>query len=179
MADPKTLRLLLLGKIHHAVVTRAEPSGAAGLAVDRALLEAAGFLEHEKVDLYDATNGARLATEVSATPRGTGDVVVGGPAAHLVQPGDLVVLAAYGWVKEKAAKRHAPRLVLVDEKNRVVEVQGKTPPVFDDVTPTSTEALPAPKRAAEPKPAAKPSTAPAKKAKDGERADKKKKDKRR
>ncbi len=178
MADSKTLRLLLLGKLHHAVVTRTAPSASFGLEVDRALLDAAGLLEHEKVDLYDATNGARLAAEVSAGPKGKGDVVVGGPAAHLVQVGDLVVLAAYGWLKEKAAKKHAPRVVFVDEKNRVLKVEAKPPLAFDDVTPTGTEPLPLPAKAAKAVVAAAPKSPPA--PKKVAKADKKKaKDKRR
>lgn len=185
MADSKTNRLLLLGKLHHVVVTRTAPSAPFGIEVDRALLDAAGLLEHEKVDLYDATNGVRLAAELSAGPKGKGDVVVGGPAAQLVQPGDLIVLAAYGWLKEKAAKKHAPRVVFVDEKNRVLKVDAKPPLSFDDVTPTGTDPLALPAKAdkaAAPK-AAKPTPAPKKPAKDGKAAKpektEKKKDKRR
>lgn len=135
----KTLRHLLLGKIHRAVVTRADLDYVGSITIDRDLIDAAGFLENEKVDIYDVTNGSRLATYVIPAERGTGEIGINGAAAHLVKPGDLVIIAAYGWMKEKQAKKHKPNVVLVDEQNRPLKVanEEKNPPQhpFADAEP--------------------------------------------
>jgi aspartate 1-decarboxylase len=123
MADSsKTLRHMLLGKIHRAVVTRADLDYVGSITIDRDLIDAAGFLPNEKVDIYDVTNGSRLATYVIDAPRGSGEVGINGAAAHLVKPGDLVIIASYGWMKEKAARKHEPHIVLVDDENRQTNV---------------------------------------------------------
>lgn len=125
MADSsKTLRHLLLGKIHRAQVTRADLDYVGSITIDEALVEAAGFLPNEKVDIYDVTNGARLATYVIPAARGSGEIGINGAAAHLVKPGDLVIIAAYGWMKEKAARSHRPRIVVVDQENRPTSTGG-------------------------------------------------------
>jgi aspartate 1-decarboxylase len=119
MADSsKTLRLVLLGKLHRAVVTRADLDYVGSITIDEDLVDAAGFLANEKVDIYDVTNGARLATYVIPAARGSGEIGINGAAAHLVRAGDLVIIAAYGWMKEKAARKHRPRVVMVDSQNR-------------------------------------------------------------
>jgi aspartate 1-decarboxylase len=121
----KTLRLLLLGKIHRAVVTRADLDYVGSITIDQDLIDAAGFLENEKVDIYDVTNGSRLATYVIPAERGSGEIGINGAAAHLVKPGDLVIIAAYGWMKEKQAKKHQPKVVLVNEQNVPLKVASK------------------------------------------------------
>ncbi len=127
MADSsKTLRHLLLGKIHRAVVTRADLDYVGSITIDRDLIDAAGFLLHEKVDIYDVTNGSRLATYVLEAPRGSGEIGINGAAAHLVKPGDLVIIASYGWMKDKAARRHQPNIVLVDDENRQTNIDVET-----------------------------------------------------
>ncbi len=126
----KTLRLLLLGKIHRAIVTRADLDYVGSITIDQDLIDAAGFLENEKVDIYDVTNGSRLATYVIPAARGSGEIGINGAAAHLVKPGDLVIIAAYGWMKEKQAKKHRPKVVLVNEQNVPLKVasQERNPP---------------------------------------------------
>ncbi len=119
------LRHFLLGKIHRATVTRADLDYVGSITIDVALMEAAGFLENEKVDIYDVTNGARLSTYVIPGARGSGEVGINGAAAHLVREGDLVILATYGWMTTEEAARHRPRVVHVDGKNRVVEVASR------------------------------------------------------
>ena len=114
----KSLRHVLLGTLESVTVTRAELDGPDGVSLDAELLEAAGFLEHEKVELLDVTNGSRLAAPVRGTTRGSGEVAVGGAVAQLVRPGDVVTLSAFGWMKEKQAKKHAPLVVRVDAQNR-------------------------------------------------------------
>ncbi len=138
----KTLRQLLLGKIHRAVVTRADLDYVGSITIDRDLIDAAGFLENEKVDIYDVTNGSRLATYVIPAERGTGEIGINGAAAHLVKPGDLVIIAAYGWMKEKQAKKHQPHIVLVDEQNRPLKVakEERNPPQHPFASVASDEA---------------------------------------
>jgi aspartate 1-decarboxylase len=116
------LRHFLVGKIHRATVTRADLDYVGSITIDRELMEAAGFLENEKIDIYDVTNGARLSTYVIPGVRGSGEVGINGAAAHLVKPGDLVILASYAWLNPAEAAVHRPRVVHVDGKNRVVEL---------------------------------------------------------
>ncbi len=116
------LRHFLLGKVHRAKVTRADLDYVGSITIDLDLIEAAGFLENEKVDIYDVTNGARLSTYVIPGVRGSGEVGINGAAAHLVQKGDLVIIAAYGWMSAAEAASHRPNVVHVDEKNRIVDL---------------------------------------------------------
>jgi aspartate 1-decarboxylase len=123
------LRQLLLGKIHRAVVTRTNLEYVGSVTLDPLLIQAAGLLENEKVDIYDVTNGSRLSTYVIPGTAGSGEVGINGAAAHLVREGDLVILAAYAWMTQAEAEGHRPRVVLVDERNRVqsVEDEERTP----------------------------------------------------
>ena len=114
----KSLRHVLLGSLQSVTVTRAELDGPDGISLDAELLEAAGFLEHEKVELLDVTNGSRLAEPGRGAARGSGEVAASGAVAQLVRPGDVVTLSAFGWMKEKQAKKHAPLVVRVDAQNR-------------------------------------------------------------
>ena len=113
------LRHFLLGKIHRATVTRADLHYVGSITIDPDLVEAAGFLENEKIDIYDVTNGARLSTYVIPGERGSGEIGINGAAAHLVKPGDLVILASYGWMTEEEAATRRPRVVMVDGQNRI------------------------------------------------------------
>ncbi len=122
-------RQLLLGKIHRATVTRADLNYVGSITLDPLLIEAAGFLENEKIDIYDITNGSRLATYVIPGTPESGEVGINGAAAHLVQAGDLVILASYGWLDAAEAARHTPKVIFVDERNRITSVasQERTP----------------------------------------------------
>jgi aspartate 1-decarboxylase len=116
------LRHFLLGKIHRATVTRADLDYVGSITVDVGLMEAAGFLENEKIDIYDVSNGSRLSTYVIAGQRGSGEIGINGAAAHLVRKGDLVILASYGWMTAEEAAQQRPRVVHVDGQNRVLKV---------------------------------------------------------
>lgn len=113
----------MIGKIHRATVTQADLHYVGSITIDEDLLEAAGILPFEKVEVYDITNGNRLATYALPGERGSGVIGMNGAAARLVQPGDLVIIVAYGLFDEEEARRHQPRVVLVDEKNRITEVR--------------------------------------------------------
>jgi aspartate 1-decarboxylase len=115
-------RHFLLGKIHRATVTRADLDYVGSITIDGDLIEAAGFLENEKIDIYDVTHGARLSTYVIPGVRGSGEIGINGAAAHLVHRGDLVILANYGWMTAEEATRRRPRVVHVDARNRIVDL---------------------------------------------------------
>ena len=111
-----------MGKLHRATVTRADLDYMGSVSIDTDLVEAAGFLANEKVDIYNITNGSRLATYVIPSPRGSKEIGINGAAAHLVNKGDFVIIASYGWMREKAAREHRPRIVLLGEGNIPLEV---------------------------------------------------------
>lgn len=116
------LRHFLLGKIHRCVVTRADLDYIGSITIDPILIRAAGFLENEKIDIYDVTNGARISTYVIPGREGSGEVGINGAAAHHVRAGDLVILAAYGWMTEDEAVARKPKVVFVDEGNRITSL---------------------------------------------------------
>ncbi|MGC1275402.1 MAG: aspartate 1-decarboxylase [Planctomycetaceae bacterium] len=114
-------RTLLKSKIHRATVTEANLDYEGSVTIDRALMDAADIVEHEQVDIYDVTNGSRLTTYAIPGPSGSGVVCINGAAAHLVQAGDLVILATYAEYDEAELPRHRPRLVFVDAENAIAE----------------------------------------------------------
>ncbi|MCT1558272.1 aspartate 1-decarboxylase [Helcobacillus massiliensis] len=116
------MRTLMTSKIHRATVTQADLHYVGSVTVDADLLDAAGLMENEKVAIVDITNGARLETYVIRGEHGTGEIKVNGAAAHLVHPGDLVILIAYGLMDDAEAAVHEPRVVHVDENNRIVGI---------------------------------------------------------
>ncbi|MQY18015.1 aspartate 1-decarboxylase [Nocardia macrotermitis] len=116
------LRTMMKSKIHRATVTQADLNYVGSVTVDPDLMEAADLLEGEQVCIVDITNGARLETYVITGERGSGVIGINGAAAHLVHPGDLVILIAYGMMDEAELREYAPRVVFVDEHNRPVEL---------------------------------------------------------
>lgn len=116
------LRTLLTGKIHRATVTGADLHYVGSISVDAALLEAAGILAHERVQVVDVTNGHRLETYAIPAPAGSGTIQLNGAAAHLVDVGDLVIVMAYAQFEDAEARAWQPRVVHVDRRNRVVAV---------------------------------------------------------
>jgi aspartate 1-decarboxylase len=116
------MRTMLKSKIHRATVTRADLHYVGSVTVDEDLLDAADLLPGEQVAIVDVTNGARLETYVIPGERGSGVLGINGAAAHLVHPGDLVILIGYGLMDEAEAKDLLPRVVHVDRANRVVEL---------------------------------------------------------
>src|SRR6266566_8620744 len=116
------LRTLLKSKIHRATVTQANLHYVGSVTVDEDLLDAADLLPGEQVAIVDVTNGARLETYVIPGERGSGVVGINGAAAHLVHPGDLVILIPYGQMADELARRYRPKVVHVDAANRVVDL---------------------------------------------------------
>ncbi len=111
----------MTSKIHRATVTQSDLDYVGSITVDADLLDAADLLPRERVDICDCTNGNRLSTYVIPGERGTGQVCVNGAAAHLVSPGDLVILIAYSQLDESRARTYLPHVVFVDGSNRIVE----------------------------------------------------------
>ena len=116
------LRTMMKSKIHRATVTQADLHYVGSVAIDADLLDAADLLEGEQVAIVDITNGARLETYVIPAPRGSGIIGINGAAAHLVHPGDLVIIMSYAMLDDAEARRLQPRVVHVDEQNRVVKI---------------------------------------------------------
>ena len=111
-------RRMLKSKIHRATVTDANLDYEGSLTIDADLLDAADILPNEQIHVWDVTNGTRLVTYALAGGRGTGEVCVNGAGAHLIRPGDLVIIATYAEMEDAEARRHEPRVVFVDAKNR-------------------------------------------------------------
>ena len=116
------VRTMLKSKIHRATVTQADLNYVGSVTVDTDLLDAADLLPGERVAIVDVTNGARLETYVIAGPRGSGVIGINGAAAHLVHPGDLVILIAYAQMDDGTARTFQPRVVHVDADNRIVHL---------------------------------------------------------
>ena len=109
---------LLKGKIHRAAVTQCDLNYEGSISVDANLLERAGILAHEQVDVLNINNGQRFTTYAIPAPAGSGTIGVNGAAARLAQKGDLVIIIAYARMEEAEAKSFQPRVVLVDGANR-------------------------------------------------------------
>ncbi|MGQ1796328.1 aspartate 1-decarboxylase [Kocuria oceani] len=116
------LRTMFKAKIHRAVVTQADLHYVGSVTVDQDLLDAADILPGELVSIVDVTNGARLETYTIAGERGSGVVGINGAAAHLVHPGDIVILISYAQMDDAEARTHVPRVVHVDAQNRIADL---------------------------------------------------------
>jgi aspartate 1-decarboxylase len=114
-------RTVLKSKIHRATVTEANLEYEGSISIDEELLRAADILPYEAVDVWDCTSGARLRTYAIPGEPGSGEVCVNGAAAHLVKPGDVVIIASWAEVDEERARDWQPRRVFVDASNRIRE----------------------------------------------------------
>lgn len=112
-------RTMLKSKIHRATVTAADLDYEGSLTVDADLLAAADILPHEQIHVWDVTNGSRLVTYALEGEAGSGVVQVNGAGAHLVKPGDVVIIATFTQLKTRVAKRYTPGVVFVDADNKV------------------------------------------------------------
>jgi aspartate 1-decarboxylase len=113
---------MLKGKIHRATVIQAELDYVGSITVDEDLLDAAGILEYEKVQIVDINNGSRFETYTIAGERGSGLICLNGAAARCVQVGDKVIIMSYCEMNMEDAKSHKPTVVFVDDSNKVKEV---------------------------------------------------------
>lgn len=116
------MRTMFKSKIHRATVTEADLDYVGSVTIDADLMDAADLLPGELVHIVDVTNGARLETYVIEGRRGTGVIGINGAAAHLVHPGDLVILISYAQLPDAEARSFRPSVVHVDADNRIVEL---------------------------------------------------------
>ncbi len=110
---------MLKGKIHRARLTGADLNYEGSIEIDSSLMDAAGIIPFEQVDIWNMTNGERFSTYALSAPRGSGTVAVNGAAARRVQPGDEVIITAFSWMSEKQAQNWKPHVVFVDRENRL------------------------------------------------------------
>jgi aspartate 1-decarboxylase len=113
-------RKMLKSKIHRAVVTGADLHYEGSVTIDRELMEAADIIPYEAVAIWNVTNGNRFETYAIEGEAGSGVICINGAAARMVAPQDLVIIACFVSMNEAEAARHQPRLVFVDEQNRML-----------------------------------------------------------
>jgi aspartate 1-decarboxylase len=114
-------RSLFKSKIHRATVTDADLEYEGSVTIDEHLLRAADILPYEHVHIWNVTNGARLETYALPGAEGSGVICINGAAARLAQPGDRVIIATFAEVEEAEAKGWKPKVVRVDERNRIID----------------------------------------------------------
>lgn len=122
-------------KIHRATVTEANLNYEGSVTIDADLMEAADILPHEQVQVLNVNNGERFDTYAIRGPRGSGVICLNGPAARLSHVGDLVIILTYAVMEREELARHTPRVVMVDERNRIHgREHASTPPIGDPGT---------------------------------------------
>lgn len=118
---------LLKAKLHRACVTHAELDYEGSCAIDSDLLELAGIHEYEQIQIYNVTGGERFTTYAIRAEAGSRIISVNGAAAHKARVGDRVIICAYGSMSEAEVRLHKPRLVYLDEQNRVTRTGNAIP----------------------------------------------------
>ncbi len=113
------LRQVLLSKLHRATVTECDINYNGSIKIDEELLEASGMHEFEKVNIFNITNGNRFSTYIILGEKGSGDIIINGAAARLVQIGDKVIIVNYGMLNEKEMEQHKPRIVVLNDQNKI------------------------------------------------------------
>ncbi len=117
------LRTMLRAKVHGATITGVNLHYVGSLTLDSSILEELGILPNEQVQVLNLNNGARLETYVIAGEKGSGVVALNGAAARLAHPGDKVLILSYALMSEEEARTHRPKVAIVDERNRIVEIR--------------------------------------------------------
>ncbi len=112
---------LLKAKIHRATVTQADLNYEGSISIDSSLLDEAGILVHEKVDVLNINNGERFTTYTLPAAKGSGEIKVNGAAARKVHIGDKMIIISYASMNEEEAKKFQPKVVLLDENNSPIK----------------------------------------------------------
>jgi aspartate 1-decarboxylase len=120
---------MLKGKIHRARVTAADLNYEGSIEIDSSLLDAAGIIPYEQVEIWSLTSGERFSTYALPAPRGSGIIAVNGAAARKAQAGDEIIIAAFAYMTEKESLGWKPKVVFVDEKNRLRPLHGIAKPL--------------------------------------------------
>jgi aspartate 1-decarboxylase len=121
------IRKMMRAKIHRATVTQADVDYEGSITIDKNLMDATDLLPNEAVCVWNVTSGTRFETYAVTGPQDSGVICVNGAAAHLVSPGDLVIIAAFADMDEAEARRHEPKVVFVDDRNRIRERRSEVP----------------------------------------------------
>ncbi len=116
------LRPVLHSKIHRAIVTRALPDYIGSITIDAALLKASGMRVNDKVLISNCRNGERFETYIFKGKKDSGAIEINGAAAHLVEPGDPVIIMHYAFMTDKEYKKHKPRVILIGAKNSIKDI---------------------------------------------------------
>ena len=117
------LRSMLKSKVHRATVTQTELQYEGSLTLDRELMQAAGLLPHERVMVYNISNGERFETYLIQGEPGSGIVCINGAAARKACVGDLIIIAAYGLFEDAELEKYETLIVLLDGKNRITSIK--------------------------------------------------------
>ena len=118
---------ILQSKIHRATVTEANLDYIGSITIDEVLMEAVGLLPNQQVQVVDNTNGARLITYAIPGPRNSGVICMNGAAAHLVNPGDVIIIMSFAIMSDEEAKSFKPNVILVNEENKIVKYLSEGP----------------------------------------------------
>jgi aspartate 1-decarboxylase len=113
------LKCILNSKIHRAVITQTDLYYVGSITIDQDLMDAVGLIEFEKVEVFDIQNGNRFETYVIAGKRGSGIVGINGAAARMVHLHDEIIIVSYAYLNEQEIKDHKPKIVKVDNKNKI------------------------------------------------------------
>jgi aspartate 1-decarboxylase len=131
-------RRMFLSKLHRATVTHADLHYEGSCSIDTDLMKAADILTNQEIHVWNITRGTRLVTYAIEAPAGSRVICMNGAAAHLMKPGDTVILATFGDMDDDEARTYEPKVVLVDSENRIVEQRAeipgpRMPPLLDEV----------------------------------------------
>jgi len=118
---------LLKAKLHRARVSHAELDYEGSCAIDSQLLDAAGMLDYEQIQIYNVTNGERFTTYAMRAEAGSGIISINGAAAHRAKPGDIIIICAYCQLNAAEAINHKPRLIYLNEHNKVTRTSNAIP----------------------------------------------------
>jgi aspartate 1-decarboxylase len=118
---------MLQAKLHRVRVTQSELHYEGSCAIDDNLLDAAGIIEYQQIDIYNVSNGERFTTYAIRAQRGSGTISVNGAAAHKASPGDIIIIATYAAYSEIELHKYHPKLVYVDESNRIIDQRDRIP----------------------------------------------------
>lgn len=116
-------RIMLLSKIHRAVVTEADLHYEGSCGIDESLLKAADMCEFEKIELYNINNGERFSTYIIKAPAGSGIISLNGAAARRAHVGDHLIICTYGAIDDSEVSTHLPKIVLVGDKNEITQIK--------------------------------------------------------
>jgi len=122
---------MLKSKIHRARVTDGNIDYEGSITIDKKLMEAADILPYEQVQVLNVNNGARFSTYAIEGKENSGEICLNGAAARLVAKGDIVIILTYADMDDEEARHYQPRLVYVDEKNRITRTKGLVEPALD------------------------------------------------